>query len=170
MKKFALSQVMLAVMLPILPSVELRAETLATLQEIASKDFSPRLAATGTAIRLPEGGAVPFNPSARFRELNVSGGRTIEINPNLPRRETLRAALRHELRLSEWTPAAAGRRYSGADIDSNGTVDLLDLALLMKAYGGTGPQGDLNNDRKVDAKDIEIFSRSYPAPEAILTP
>ncbi|AZI43764.1 hypothetical protein EHF33_03930 [Deinococcus psychrotolerans] len=70
------------------------------------------------------------------------------------------------LGLSEFSPQAARRKLSGADINGDGKVDLTDLALLMGNYGKTGGglSGDLNRDGRVDESDLNLFTEEYSIP------
>ena len=62
-------------------------------------------------------------------------------------------------------PAGAAARFSGADLNSDGTVDLADLAVIMENLGKSGTlPGDLNGDRRVDDADLKLFSRQYTLP------
>ena len=105
---------------------------------------------------------VPFNPDVVARTVGQGTQRRIEINPNgpLPLNAAVQQALAQEFQLEAWTPEAARLRFSGADLNADGTVDLTDLALLMNNLGGTG-RGDLNGDSTVDMADVELFSKQY---------
>lgn len=108
--------------------------------------------------------AVPFNPDVAARTVGTGTERRIEFNPQgpLPLAQAVRAALMAELGLKEWTPSAARIRFSGADLNGDGAIDLTDLALLMNNYGKSGVTvGDLNQDRKVDDADVRLFSAQY---------
>ena len=71
--------------------------------------------------------------------------------------------LAQELNLSAWTPDAARLRFSGADLNADGLIDLADLAILMNNLGSSG-RGDLNGDRRVDEADIRVFEQQYQLP------
>lgn len=112
--------------------------------------------------------AAPFNPDVAVRVVTVGGQRRIEFNPQgpLPLAEAVRAALQAEFRLSDWTPAAAGARFGGADLNSDGAVGLADLAIIIENFGkqGSGLLGDLNRDGQVDATDLRLFTNLYKLP------
>lgn len=110
--------------------------------------------------------AAPFNPDQISRVVTVGSERRIEINPKgpVPLAEAVKQTLQAELKLKDWTPAAAQQRFGGADLNGDGAVDLTDLAILMGNFGtSTGAPGDLNQDRKVDDADVKIFSALYSA-------
>ncbi|WP_034385116.1 hypothetical protein [Deinococcus sp. YIM 77859] len=110
------------------------------------------------------GTAVPFNPDVVARSVSTGTERRIEFNPQgpLPLAQAVRAALLEELGLKAWTPEAARIRFSGADLNGDGVIDLTDLALLMNNYGKSGVTvGDLNQDRRVDDADVRLFSTQY---------
>ncbi|SMB94715.1 hypothetical protein [Deinococcus hopiensis] len=136
------------------------------LNAISTKDSSVRLDTDGGAV-LTLGGsgatAVPFNPDAAWRTVKVGNDRRIEFNPQgpVPLAQAVREALATELGLKEWTAAAARVRLSGADLNGDGSIDLTDLALLMKNYGQSATVGDLNGDRKVDDADVGLFGAQY---------
>lgn len=139
----------------------------AALAAISTKETPIMLDTSGGPI-LTLGGsgasAVPFNPDVVARTLSVGGERRIEFNPQgpLPLAEAIRTTLASELGLKEWTAAAARTRLSGADLNGDGVIDLADLALLMGNYGKTGAAvGDLNQDRRVDDADVQLFSAQY---------
>ncbi|MFC6590639.1 hypothetical protein ACFP81_00355 [Deinococcus lacus] len=96
------------------------------------------------------------------RVVGTGPDRRIEFNPQgpLPLDEAVRRELQKELGLAAWTPQAARLRFSGADVNADGSIDLTDLALLMNNYGRSG-QGDLNGDRRVDDADIKLFGTFY---------
>lgn len=148
----------------------------AALAELSTKDIPLTLDATGGST-LTLGGvgvsAAPFNPDVVARVVTVGSERRIEFNPSgpLPLAEAVRQELTRELGLEEWTPAAAGARFGGADLNADGVVDLIDLAILMENLGKEGAvTGDLNQDRRVNDADLRVFSSLYritdpPAPQ-----
>ena len=153
------------------PQGELLTRTVqAALAELSTKDLPVTLdTASGSTLTLGGVGvsAAPFNPDVAARVVTVGGERRIEFNPQgpLPLAEAVRAELQRELGLKAWTPAAAAARFSGADLNGDGAVDLSDLALLMDNLGKTGTlPGDLNQDRRVDDADLKLFSRQYTLP------
>lgn len=136
------------------------------LAELSTDTLPLRLVTrSGPQITLGNSGGIPFNPDVAVRTVGRGDARRIEINPSgpLPLNEAVRQALLQELDLDEWTPAAARLRFSGADLNADGAVDLTDLALLMNNLGGSG-RGDLNNDRRVDDSDLQLFERQYLLP------
>ncbi|MFC6617679.1 hypothetical protein [Deinococcus radiophilus] len=56
----------------------------------------------------------------------------------MPLNAAVQQALAQEFQLEAWTPEAARLRFSGADLNADGTVDLTDLALLMNNLGALG--------------------------------
>ena len=112
----------------------LRQEVQAALAALSSPDFPVTLddSAQGNGPVLVLGGSVPFNPDLASRTLTVSGVRRTEFNPKgpLPLREAVRTEIGSLLGLKEFTPLAARRKLSGADVNGDGKVDLTDLALL----------------------------------------
>lgn len=119
---------------------------------------------SGPVLRLGSDSGVPFNPDTAVRTVGA-GERRIEINPQGPLTlaEAVRRALAQEFELDAWTPEAARLRFSGADLNGDGAVDLTDLALLMNSLGGSG-RGDLNGDRQVDEADLKLFAEAYTLP------
>jgi len=148
----------------------LRQAVLAALAALSSSDFPVTLddSAQGGGALLVLGGSVPFNPDVSSRTLTVAGVRRTEFNPQgpLPLTQAVRAEIGSLLGLSEFTPQAARRKLSGADVNGDGQVDLTDLALLMGNYGKTGGglPGDLNRDGRVDESDIRLFGDEYRIP------
>lgn len=160
----------------------------AALAQLSTKDVPMTLDATsGPTITLGGVGVsdAPFNPDEISRVVLVGSERRIEINPQgpVPLAEAVKQTLMAELKLKEWTPAAAQQRFGGADLNGDGVIDLADLAILMANFGtNTGAAGDLNQDRKVDDADVRIFSAQYsrvlaepaplptPAPSPATTP
>ena len=136
------------------------------LAAISTRELPVTLDA-GSGVLLALGGsgvtAVPFNPDVSWRVVKVGNDRRIEFNPQgpLPLAQAVRDALGTELGLKEWTAAAARLRLSGADLNADGAIDLIDLALLMKNYGQSAKAGDLNGDNKVDDADVNLFSAQY---------
>ena len=47
------------------------------------------------------------------------------------------------------------------DLDGNQVVDGVDLAKFIRAYKIQSPEADLNNDKKVDQKDVKIFAKYF---------
>lgn len=148
----------------------------AALAELSTKDIPLTLdPASGTTLTLGGVGvsAAPFNPDVAARVVTVGSERRIEFNPSgpLPLADAVRQELTRELGLKEWTPAAAGARFGGADLNADGVVDLVDLAILMENLGKEGAvTGDLNQDRRVNDADLRVFSSLYritdpPAPQ-----
>ncbi|SEI60220.1 hypothetical protein SAMN04488058_101101 [Deinococcus reticulitermitis] len=148
----------------------------AALAELSTKDIPLTLdPASGTTLTLGGVGvsAAPFNPDVAARVVTVGNERRIEFNPSgpLPLADAVRQELTRELGLKEWTPAAAGARFGGADLNADGMVDLVDLAILMENLGKEGAvTGDLNQDRRVNDADLRVFSSLYritdpPAPQ-----
>lgn len=142
----------------------------AALAELSTKDL-PVTLDTASGATLTVGGvgvsAAPFNPDVAARVVTVGSERRIEFNPQgpLPLTEAVRAELQRELGLKAWTPAGAAARFSGADLNNDGVVDLADLAVLMENFGKTGAlPGALNGDRRVDDADLKLFSRQYTLP------
>ena len=139
----------------------------AAIAALSTKDVPMTLDATsGPTITVGGVGvsAAPFNPDAISRVVTVGSERRIEINPQgpVPLAEAVKQALMTELKLKEWTPAAAQQRFGGADLNGDGVIDLADLAVLMANFGtSTGAAGDLNQDRKVDDADLRMFSALY---------
>ena len=153
----------------------------AALAELSTKDVPLTLdPASGVTLTLGGVGvsAAPFNPDVVARVVTVGGERRIEFNPNgpLPLAAAVRQELGRELGLKEWTPAAAGARFGGADLNADGTVDLTDLAILMENLGKEGAvTGDLNQDRRVNDADLRVFTSLYritdpPAPAPAQAP
>jgi Dockerin type I domain len=153
----------------------LRQEVLAALRALSSPDFPVTLddSAQGAGPLLVLGGqanasAVPFNPDVASRTLSVGGVTRTEFNPQgpLPLAAAVRAEIGKVLGLSEFTPLAARRKLSGADVNGDGKVDLSDLALLMGNYGKStsGLPGDLNRDGRVDESDLNLFTEEYRIP------
>ncbi|WP_240738135.1 hypothetical protein [Deinococcus fonticola] len=137
------------------------------IAQLATKDVPMTLdASSGPTITVGGVGvsAAPFNPDEIARVVLVGAERRIEINPQgpLPLAEAVKQVLMAELKLKEWTPAAAQQRFGGADLNGDGVTDLSDLAILMANFGTTtGAAGDLNQDRKVDDADLRLFSALY---------
>ena len=157
--------------IPLRPSGEaLRGEVAAALAALSSPDFPVTLdeSAQGAGAVMVLGGSAPFNPDESSRTLSVGGVTRIEFNPKGP--QPLSGAVRAEisklLGLKAFTPQAARRKLSGADVNGDGKVDLTDLALLMGNYGktGSGLDGDLNRDGRVDESDLKLFSDEYRIP------
>ncbi len=48
-----------------------------------------------------------------------------------------------------------------ADFNADGTVDLADFARLAEAWRGSGPEGDVNGDEKVDFEDVFIMAQNW---------
>ncbi|AWN23429.1 hypothetical protein DKM44_09470 [Deinococcus irradiatisoli] len=168
---FASAQAASFASVPLRPEGEaLRREVLSALAALSASDFPVTLdesaQAAGSVLVL--GGSVPFNPDESSRTLTVGGVRRTEFNPQgpVPLAEAVRAEIGSLLGLSEFTPQAARRKLSGADINGDGKVDLSDLALLMGNYGKTGGglPGDLNRDGRVDESDIRLFTDEYRIP------
>lgn len=110
------------------------------------------------------GSGAPFNPDVAARVVTVGTERRIEFNPSgpLPLNEAVKRELIREFGFTDWTPAAARARLSGADLNGDGLINLVDLAILMNNYGKTGAlPGDLNQDQKVDDADLRLFSQQY---------
>ncbi|GHG09081.1 hypothetical protein GCM10017783_22120 [Deinococcus piscis] len=136
------------------------------LAELSTPGLSLRLVTTGgPELTLGSASSVPFNPDVAVRTVAQAGERRIEINPQGPLAldAAVRQALAQEFDLDAWTPEAARLRFSGADLNGDGAVDLTDLALLMNSLGGTG-RGDLNGDRQVDDADLKLFAEAYQLP------
>lgn len=55
-----------------------------------------------------------------------------------------------------WSGASGRTRGMLGDIDGNGAVDAADLAILLGAWGASGP-GDLDGDGMVGAPDLAIL-------------
>ena len=180
MKRAAFRAVLLGALLGVLPGsaqaagikVRPQGEVLVqavqvAIAQLSTKDVPMTLDATsGPTMTLGGVGvsAAPFNPDASSRVVMVGSERRIEINPQgpVPLAEAVKQALMTELKLKEWTPAAAQQRFGGADLNGDGKIDLADLAILMANFGtSTGAAGDLNQDRKVDDADLRIFSAQY---------
>ncbi|WP_241191244.1 dockerin type I domain-containing protein [Deinococcus psychrotolerans] len=148
----------------------LRQEVLSALSALSTPDFPITLddSAQGGGAVLVLGGSVPFNPDLSSRTLTVNNVRRTELNPKgpLPLSGAVRAEISSLLGLSEFSPQAARRKLSGADINGDGKVDLTDLALLMGNYGKTGGglSGDLNRDGRVDESDLNLFTEEYSIP------
>jgi outer membrane protein assembly factor BamB len=47
------------------------------------------------------------------------------------------------------------------DVNGDGVVDILDLVLVGKNYGSSGPEGDVNGDGKVDILDLVLVGKHY---------
>ncbi|MBZ9750968.1 hypothetical protein K7W42_08845 [Deinococcus sp. HMF7604] len=141
---------------------ELTRAVQAALTALSSPDL-PVTLDTKSGVVLALGGAAPFNPDVAARVVTVNGERRIEFNPRgpLPLQDALRAELARELRLTDWTPASARTRLSGADLNGDGKIDLADLAVLMNNHGKTTPVGDLSGDGKVDDADVRLFAAQY---------
>ena len=157
--------------IPLRPSGEaLRGQVAAALAALSSPDFPVTLdeSAQGAGAVMVVGGDTPFNPDESSRTLNIGGVTRIEFNPKgpLPLSGAVRAEIGKLLGLSEFTPQAARRKLSGADVNGDGKVDLTDLALLMGNFGktGSGLSGDLNRDGRVDESDLKLFSDEYKIP------
>ncbi|MFM7053079.1 MAG: M12 family metallo-peptidase [Planctomycetota bacterium] len=61
-------------------------------------------------------------------------------------------------------PASAffrGGLLTPADINNDGTVDTVDVALLLDAWGTAGPVGDLDGDGTVDAADLSALLNDW---------
>lgn len=146
---------------------ELTKAVQAAIAALSTQDVPMTLDSTGgPTITLGGVGvsAAPFNPDEISRVVVVGAERRIEMNPQgpVPLAEAVRQTLQAELKLKDWTPAAAQQRFGGADLNGDGTIDLADLAILMANYGSASPSaGDLNQDRKVDDADLQIFSALY---------
>lgn len=143
-------------------SPEMRKLLQDAINALSTKDF-PVTLDTSSGPLLALGGSVPFNPDLAARVVLVGGERRIEFNPQgpLPMAEAIKQELMTTLGLKEWTNAAARTRFSGADLNGDGKIDLTDLALLMNNYGKSATQGDLNQDGKVDDADLKLFSQLY---------
>ncbi|WP_261664053.1 hypothetical protein [Deinococcus sp. Marseille-Q6407] len=136
------------------------------LAELSTPGLPLRLVTrSGPQLSLGSQSGVPFNPDEAVRTVGRGEQRRIEINPQgpLPLNEAVRQALAQEFELDAWTPDAARLRFSGADLNGDGVVDLTDLALLMNNLGSSG-RGDLNGDRQVDDTDIRLFAEQYRLP------
>ncbi|ADY26349.1 hypothetical protein Deipr_1198 [Deinococcus proteolyticus MRP] len=136
------------------------------LAELSTPGLPLRLVTTGgPALTLGSSSGVPFNPDVAVRTVGQGAQRRIEINPQGPLtlNVAVRQALAQEFELDAWTPEAARLRFSGADLNGDGAVDLTDLALLMSNLGGSG-RGDLNGDRQVDDADLKLFAEAYQLP------
>lgn len=140
----------------------------AAIAQLATRDIPMTLDSSGGPT-LTLGGvgvsAAPFNPDEISRVVMVGSERRIEFNPQgpLPLADAVRQTLQAELKLKDWTPAAAQQRFGGADLNGDGVIDLADLAILMGNFGTSNTQGDLNQDRKVDDADLRLFSALYAA-------
>ena len=59
---------------------------------------------------------------------------------------------------------------SKSDLDANGNVDLTDFVDLLRCFGGPNQNidpdcnGDLNDDAKIDLRDVGEFQRSFTGP------
>ena len=53
--------------------------------------------------------------------------------------------------------ASFGSPPNPADLDGDGTVGPVDLAILLGAFGGSGSAGDINFDCTVDAVDLALL-------------
>ncbi|GGQ95284.1 dockerin type I domain-containing protein [Deinococcus ruber] len=138
--------------------------------------FLKGLSSEGTTLTLDKsagplltvGGKVAFNADVSARSYTVGGERRIEFNPAgpLPLADAVRAELQKELGLSDLTPEAARLRYSGADLNGDGTINITDLAILMGNFGqsGNNMKGDLNSDGHIDDLDLNLFSAQYKLP------
>lgn len=147
----------------------MRQATLAALAALSTREVPFTLDdSSGPTLTLGGVGVsdTPFNPDVSARVVVVGGERRLEFNPQgpLPLADAVRRQLQDEFKLTAWTPEAAQKRFGGADLNGDGTIDLADLAILMENYGRTSPQyGDLNQDRKVDDTDLRLFSAQYTA-------
>ena len=145
----------------------MRQATLAALAALSTREVPFTLDdSSGPTLTLGGVGVsdAPFNPDVSARVVVVGGERRLEFNPQgpLPLTDAVRRQLQDEFKLTAWTPEAAQKRFGGADLNGDGTIDLADLAILMENYGKTSPQyGDLNQDRKVDDTDLRLFSAQY---------
>lgn len=123
---------------------------------------------SGTVLILAPVGSVAFNPDLSSRTLTLNSGRTIEFNPQGPGslKDAVETEVQKELGLGSLTPEAAQLRFSGADLNADGTIDTADLAILMGNFGQSGgnARGDLNNDGHVDDLDLRLFSAQYKLP------
>ncbi len=122
----------------------------------------------------------PFNPDIGSRTLiNKSGIKEVQVNlegkafavEDVWRSEAARVLgldesiyLKSVRTVTDADRAQVRARYSSSgDLNSDGVVDLSDLAILAGNYGKKGPglRGDLNNDGKVDGVDVDLFSQLY---------
>ncbi len=137
------------------------------IAEVSTPALPLRLVTSGSGVQLSLAatGSVPFNPDSVARTVGSGAARRIELNPAgpLPLQQAVRLVLAQELNLSAWTPDAARLRFSGADLNADGLIDLADLAILMNNLGSSG-RGDLNGDRRVDEADIRVFEQQYQLP------
>lgn len=145
----------------LLPAVQQALLSLSSPDFPISLDASPQ--AAGPVLAL--GGPVAFNPDEIARTRTVGSVKRIELNPNGPLSlsEAVKREIGKQLGLKSFTPQAVRLKLSGVDVNSDGTVDLTDLALLMGSFGKTG-QGDLNHDGRTDESDLQIFSQEYQIP------
>lgn len=145
----------------LMPAVQAAFAALSSPTFPISLDTSPQ--AGGAVLAL--GGPVPFNPDEVARTRTVGSVKRIEFNPQgpLPLNEAVKRELGKQLGLKEWTPQAARLKLIGIDVNSDGKIDLSDLAILMGNYGKSG-QGDLNHDGRIDESDIQIFMQEYQLP------
>jgi hypothetical protein len=123
---------------------------------------------------------LPFNPDIGSRTLSSkTGAKEVQVNlegKTFPVDDVWRSEAARVLGLDEGIylkglrpvsdadRAQIRARYgSSGDLNSDGVVDLSDLAILAGNYGKKGPglRGDLNNDGKVDGSDVELFSQLY---------
>ncbi|MFN8510219.1 MAG: hypothetical protein U0Z75_06615 [Deinococcaceae bacterium] len=138
-------------------------------------------AAVATLVPTYQVGALPpFNPDAGSRTLvRKNGERTVQVNPtpkgfvvvDVWRSEAARLLgldegmyLKGTRTITEADRTQIKARYgSSGDLNSDGNVDLSDLAILAANYGktGLGTRGDLNADGRVDAADVTLFSQLY---------
>lgn len=141
----------------------------AALAQLSTKDVPMTLDTSGGPTLTLGGVGVSnaaFNPDTISRVVNVNGERRIEFNPQsgVPLLDAVKQALLAELKLKEWTPAAAQQRFGGADLNGDGVINVADLAIFMANYGSsTASMGDLNQDRKVDDADWKLFNAQYTA-------
>jgi len=150
-------------------STQIEAVVLDTLKRLSSSTLTLTLDKTGGPILvLAAPGSVPFNPDVSARTLTVNGESRTEFNPQgpVPLKDAVEAELQRQLGLVALTPEAAQLRYSGADLNADGTIDTADLALLMGNFGQSGAniRGDLNSDGHVDDLDLRLFSAQYKLP------
>jgi Dockerin type I domain len=144
----------------------LTAAVRAALAKLSAPD-RPITLDTSSGPLLALGGTVPFNPEVRARSYTLGGERRIEFNPAdvADLQALVESELLRELKLSAFTPEAARQRYSGSDLNGDGKIDVLDLALMMGALSGQGNgSGDLNSDGKIDTLDLNQFLKDYTLP------
>lgn len=107
--------------------------------------------------------AAKFNPDLSARTVVIDGQRRLEFNKNgpIPLKQAVKYVLQRELGLKSWNSDNASLRFSGADINGDGKIDLSDLAVIMENLGKNTTTGDLNQDRKVNDLDLQIFKLQY---------